>query len=217
MRFLATSCCSAIRSAWAYMLFFKSITSSAPKGSVVCVCVCVCVCVSVCFWGFFQTIRMCSHTGFAARLAKRSVNLTAWAYFFGTIFMGISSLYYVAHKDWGAFDIPHEVLSFGRIPLYDCVCMCVCMCVCVCVCVCVWSFLLISLFLFFPLCLWFPQQSLTPLIYAVLVTSSFCYLVITFANKHISSTVVTAFWPGQVRNQNNREFKHQFFIFFHIF
>lgn len=35
--------------------------------------------------------------------------------------------------------------------------------------------------------------------YAVLVSSALCYGLITWANKHISSTVVTAFWPLQVR------------------
>jgi len=38
---------------------------------------------------------------------------------------------------------------------------------------------------------------LIPLIYAVLVSSSLCYALITFANARVSSTLVTAFWPLQ--------------------
>jgi membrane protein implicated in regulation of membrane protease activity len=36
-----------------------------------------------------------------------------------------------------------------------------------------------------------------PLAYAVCVSSSLCYALLTFANKHVSSTLVTAFWPLQ--------------------
>jgi len=37
-----------------------------------------------------------------------------------------------------------------------------------------------------------------PLIYAVFITSALCYMLITWSNMLVSSSVVTAFWPLQV-------------------
>ena len=39
------------------------------------------------------------------------------------------------------------------------------------------------------------------LLYAVFVTSALCYLILTWANSHVSSIMVTAFWPVQVRER----------------
>jgi len=43
-----------------------------------------------------------------------------------------------------------------------------------------------------------PTAALPALIYAVLVSSSMAYGLITYANKYIPGTIVTAFWPLQV-------------------
>ena len=37
-----------------------------------------------------------------------------------------------------------------------------------------------------------------PLCYSVFVSSSLCYAFLTFGNKYLSSTLVTAFWPLQI-------------------
>ena len=41
-------------------------------------------------------------------------------------------------------------------------------------------------------------QAAYTLVYAILVASSLCYLLITWSNQHMQSTIVTAFWPFQV-------------------
>ena len=41
-------------------------------------------------------------------------------------------------------------------------------------------------------------QSIYALVYAIFVTSCLCYLLLTWANLHLSSAIVTAFWPLQV-------------------
>ncbi len=41
-------------------------------------------------------------------------------------------------------------------------------------------------------------QSLPALVYAVFITSTFCYFTMTWCNKHIPSSLMTAFWPVQV-------------------
>ena len=43
-----------------------------------------------------------------------------------------------------------------------------------------------------------PRPMLIGLAYAVFISSALCYGLITFANKHLPATVVTAFWPVQV-------------------
>lgn len=43
-----------------------------------------------------------------------------------------------------------------------------------------------------------PTEIIPPLVYAVLVSSGLCYGLLSWANKRVSSTVVTAFWPVQV-------------------
>lgn len=43
-----------------------------------------------------------------------------------------------------------------------------------------------------------PEEALIPLVYAVLISSALCYGLITFANKHLSASMVTVFWPLQV-------------------
>eukprot|EP01047_Picozoa_sp_COSAG01_P039922 COSAG01_NODE_3326_length_6222_cov_19.423834_4_plen_335_part_00 len=43
-----------------------------------------------------------------------------------------------------------------------------------------------------------PSVTLIPLVYAVLISSALCYGLITFANKHLSASFVTVFWPLQV-------------------
>ena len=44
----------------------------------------------------------------------------------------------------------------------------------------------------------FILQTLYVLVYAIFITSALSYLLITWANMHISSIIVTAFWPVQV-------------------
>lgn len=43
-----------------------------------------------------------------------------------------------------------------------------------------------------------PAQAVYPLIYAVFIASGMCYLLITWCNSMISTSVVTATWPLQV-------------------
>lgn len=43
-----------------------------------------------------------------------------------------------------------------------------------------------------------PKQMLVGLAYAVFISSALCYGLISFANKHLPATVVSAFWPLQV-------------------
>ena len=42
------------------------------------------------------------------------------------------------------------------------------------------------------------KETLFPLIYAVFITSALCYMLISWCNKEINSTLVTASWPLQV-------------------
>lgn len=42
------------------------------------------------------------------------------------------------------------------------------------------------------------SQIIIPLLYSVFISSSLCYGLITFGNKHLPSTIVTAFWPLQI-------------------
>lgn len=44
----------------------------------------------------------------------------------------------------------------------------------------------------------FVFQSLYALAYAIFITSAFCYFLITWSNKHLPSSIMTAFWPMQV-------------------
>lgn len=44
----------------------------------------------------------------------------------------------------------------------------------------------------------FPKELWIPLIYAVFVSSALAYGLVTWANKYLPSSVVTAFWPIQV-------------------
>ena len=43
-----------------------------------------------------------------------------------------------------------------------------------------------------------PVSSIGPLLYVVFITSSTCYGLLSWANKHSSPTLVTSFWPLQV-------------------
>lgn len=43
-----------------------------------------------------------------------------------------------------------------------------------------------------------PVEIVPPLAYAILVSSALCYGLLAWANKHLSATVITAFWPAQV-------------------
>ena len=47
---------------------------------------------------------------------------------------------------------------------------------------------------FFSICI----QSVYALVYAIFINSALCYLLMTWSNLHLSSTLVTAFWPVQV-------------------
>lgn len=44
----------------------------------------------------------------------------------------------------------------------------------------------------------FPLQSAYALVYAIFITSAACYLLVTWSNMHLPTTIVTAFWPLQV-------------------
>ena len=46
------------------------------------------------------------------------------------------------------------------------------------------------------------QQSYYALAYAVFITSAFCYFLITWSNKYLPSSIMTAFWPMQVSSIN---------------
>jgi len=80
---------------------------------------------------------------------QRPIAVTAWSYLFGTIFMALSSLYYVITKQFDKFT--H-----------------------------------------------FPNEEIYPIIYAIFIASSLCYMLITWCNMQVSATVVTATWPLQV-------------------
>lgn len=43
-----------------------------------------------------------------------------------------------------------------------------------------------------------PRSAWVPLVYALLVPSALCYGLLSFANMHAPSSVVSAFWPFQV-------------------
>jgi drug/metabolite transporter (DMT)-like permease len=43
-----------------------------------------------------------------------------------------------------------------------------------------------------------PTESLYALVFAIFITSALCYLLITWTNMHLSSSIATAFWPLQV-------------------
>merc|ERR1711988_444349 len=46
--------------------------------------------------------------------------------------------------------------------------------------------------------LFLAPQTAVPLAYAVFVTSALCYGLISFANRHCTTSTATAFWPLQV-------------------
>jgi len=78
------------------------------------------------------------------------VATTAYCYFFGALYMGVFSCYY---------------MMVGRAQ----------------------EFIL-------------PQRSLFALLYAIFITSAVCYSLITWTSKHLYPSVLTAFWPLQVRD-----------------
>lgn len=43
-----------------------------------------------------------------------------------------------------------------------------------------------------------PQESSYALVYAIFISSALCYLLMTWSNLHLSSILVTAFWPVQM-------------------
>lgn len=125
---------------------------------------------------------------------KFPVYVTAWSYLFGAIAMIVCAL--VGH---GA---GLNLLGFGECPPNllakevekQCTCSAVCpvpAAGCVQCAAGVTALLKTSTF-------HIPPQTAIPLVYAIFVSSALCYGLITFANKHISGTVVTAFWPLQV-------------------
>ena len=77
---------------------------------------------------------------------SRPVGVTTWAYCFGTIFLGFSSLYNLTKPK-----------TFTE----------------------------------------FPSTQVYPLLYAIFITSALCYLLVTWCNMQISSSLVTASWPLQ--------------------
>eukprot|EP00118_Oscarella_pearsei_P020650 m.225208 g.225208 ORF g.225208 m.225208 type:complete len:357 (+) comp40011_c1_seq4:39-1109(+) len=85
--------------------------------------------------------------------SRMPVSVTAWCYFFGTVDIGLASLFYV---------IKCNVSTCSSNPWH------------------------------------IPKEESIPIVYAIFIASALCYLLITWANMHISSTVVTAFWPLQV-------------------
>jgi len=44
----------------------------------------------------------------------------------------------------------------------------------------------------------FPASATIPLLYAVFIASALCYSLITYANRILSATITTSFWPLQV-------------------
>ncbi|XP_065919167.1 uncharacterized protein [Dysidea avara] len=78
--------------------------------------------------------------------ARLPVSVTLWCYMFGSISMGLASIYYCTNT---------EVFAL-------------------------------------------PIEAAHSLVYAVIISSALCYLLITWANQHLPATIVTAFWPCQV-------------------
>ena len=48
-----------------------------------------------------------------------------------------------------------------------------------------------------PSAFYVPQNVWIVLIYAIMITSSFCYIIVTWATSQTTPTIVTAFWPFQ--------------------
>ena len=42
------------------------------------------------------------------------------------------------------------------------------------------------------------RNALFPLVYAIFISSALCYGLLSLGNKHLSSSLVTAFWPVQI-------------------
>ncbi|KAI6660500.1 WAT1-related protein [Oopsacas minuta] len=49
-----------------------------------------------------------------------------------------------------------------------------------------------------PSAFYIAQQVWIVLVYAVIITSCFCYIIVAWSNSKISASIVTAFWPIQV-------------------
>ena len=49
-----------------------------------------------------------------------------------------------------------------------------------------------------PSAFYVSQEEWVALVYAVIIASSLCYILLTWANAQTSATIVTAFWPFQV-------------------
>ena len=49
-----------------------------------------------------------------------------------------------------------------------------------------------------PSAFYLSQEEWAALVYAIIITSCFCYTLLTWANSQISASIVTAFWPFQV-------------------
>ena len=100
------------------------------------------------------------------------VSLTAYTYFFGAMFMGFASISYYNQPQ--VFYLPKQASRtcyYKTETLEWLKQLCVCLSV---------------------------TQTLYVLVYAIFITSALCYLLITWANMHISSIIVTASWPIQV-------------------
>lgn len=120
------------------------------------------------------------------------VAMTAYTYLFGSIFMGVATLYYVFTGQAHLFVIPRHVSTCQLLSSYRCT---------------LWLYnklYWLYSYLINPLLEHHinPLQSLLALVYAVFVTSAFCYSLLAYANKYLPSSAVTAFWPVQVCNRH---------------
>ena len=121
------------------------------------------------------------------------VNVTAWSYMFGAVFMALASAYCGA-SDPSVFDVfpkslppcvPRARANQTSVDvlwcnahsgdLYNTTVKSLCSCATA-----------------------DYESFLIPLFYAAFVSSSMCYGFVTIANKHLPSTVVAGFWPMQV-------------------
>ena len=115
---------------------------------------------------------VCAVCLLAGKWKDYPVGTTAYSYFFGAMFMGLASLYYPITGQVDVYQIPSQVREREREREGG------------------YGVTIILLMRYL--------QSLYALVFAIFITSALCYLLITWTNMHLSSSIATAFWPLQV-------------------
>ena len=64
----------------------------------------------------YSNIQINTYTG---RWKDYPVNVTAYSYFFGSIFMGMLSVYFAATKQYSKFHLPDDVSKTDSAVAYD--------------------------------------------------------------------------------------------------